>query len=133
MPSSGMLRHVALVRADISEECIASIIRVTRMGKLGMSASSHSISSQNALLLVTADVTSSPILVIFMMELIHSSETSVLTRATWHNVPEDGILYTYQICHATITCTSIIKDLGIYFDSKLHFNNHADYIFCECI
>jgi hypothetical protein len=35
MPSSGMLRHVTLVRTDISEERIASIIRVTRIGKLG--------------------------------------------------------------------------------------------------
>jgi hypothetical protein len=29
MPSSGMLRHVAFVRTDVSEESIASIIRVT--------------------------------------------------------------------------------------------------------
>jgi hypothetical protein len=35
MPSSGMLRHVALVSTDISEECITSIIRVTRIGELG--------------------------------------------------------------------------------------------------
>jgi hypothetical protein len=35
MPSSGMLRHVALVRADVSEEPSASIIRVTRIGVLG--------------------------------------------------------------------------------------------------
>jgi hypothetical protein len=35
MPSSGMLRRVALVRTDISEEHIASIIRFTRIGELG--------------------------------------------------------------------------------------------------
>jgi hypothetical protein len=34
MPYFGMLRHVDLVRTDVSEERIASIIRVTRMGKL---------------------------------------------------------------------------------------------------
>jgi hypothetical protein len=34
MPPSGMLRHVALVRTDVSEESIASIIRVTRIGVL---------------------------------------------------------------------------------------------------
>jgi hypothetical protein len=32
---SGMLRRVALVRTDVSEELNASIIRVTRIGELG--------------------------------------------------------------------------------------------------
>jgi hypothetical protein len=36
-------------------------------------------------------VTSSPILVILMMEAILSYETSVLTRATWRNIPADSI------------------------------------------
>jgi hypothetical protein len=35
MPSSGMLGRVALLRADVSEERSASIIRVTRTGELG--------------------------------------------------------------------------------------------------
>jgi hypothetical protein len=35
MPSSGMLRRVALVRTDVSEEPSASFIRVTRIGELG--------------------------------------------------------------------------------------------------
>jgi hypothetical protein len=35
MASSGMLRRVALVRADVSEEHSAPIIRVTRIGELG--------------------------------------------------------------------------------------------------
>jgi hypothetical protein len=30
-----MLRHVALVRTDVSEELSASFIRVTRIGELG--------------------------------------------------------------------------------------------------
>jgi hypothetical protein len=35
MESSGMLRLVALVKIDVSEELIASIIRMTRNGELG--------------------------------------------------------------------------------------------------
>jgi hypothetical protein len=34
MPSSGMLRLVALVRTDVSDTCIASILRVTRICEL---------------------------------------------------------------------------------------------------
>jgi hypothetical protein len=35
MVSSGVLRRVALVRTDVSEEVSASFIRVTRIGELG--------------------------------------------------------------------------------------------------
>jgi hypothetical protein len=35
MASSGMLRRVALVRADVSEELNSSFIRVTRIGEVG--------------------------------------------------------------------------------------------------
>jgi hypothetical protein len=35
MPYSGILCHVAHARTDDSEECSASIMRVTRIGELG--------------------------------------------------------------------------------------------------
>jgi hypothetical protein len=59
IPPSGILRRVAPVRIDGSQEHITSI---------------------------------SPILVTLIMEAIRSSETSALTRATWRNIPEHGIL-----------------------------------------
>jgi hypothetical protein len=37
MPSFGVLRRVALVRTDVSEERIASSIRVKAIGELGTS------------------------------------------------------------------------------------------------
>jgi hypothetical protein len=39
MASSGMLRRLALVRTDVSEEVSASIIRITRIGGLGTALS----------------------------------------------------------------------------------------------
>jgi hypothetical protein len=46
-------------------------------------------------LLVTADVPSLPILVTLMMEVIYSSEISILTRTTQHIIPEDSILHSH--------------------------------------
>jgi hypothetical protein len=97
MVSSGMLRRVALVRTDVAEERIASFIRVTRIGELGTTLAVTSLVfllSVLRLLVRASVVPSSPILVTLMKEALSYSETSVLTRATRRNIPEDTILQT---------------------------------------
>jgi hypothetical protein len=89
MVYSGMLHQVVLIRTDVSEELSASVFRVSRIGELGTMLAVTS----NRRTLVTANVVlSSPIIVTLMKDALSSSETSVLTRAAWCNIPEDAIL-----------------------------------------
>jgi cobalamin synthase len=88
-----MLRRVALVITDVSEKSIASVIRVTRIGELGTLVVTSSSMRQ---LLVTADIVPSSLIgVTLVMEVISSSETSALTRATRSNIPGDGNFHSH--------------------------------------
>jgi hypothetical protein len=80
-----MWLRVAIVRTDVSEEGIASMIKVTGIGELFLRSVLRLLVSANV-------VPSSPNLVNLMMEAIRPSEMSVSTRATGRDITEGGIL-----------------------------------------
>jgi hypothetical protein len=85
MVSSGMLLRVALVRTDVSKELSAYIIRVTRIDELGKTLAvtgNRRTLRRNTKYQYFA----------LRMEALSSSETSVPTKTTRRNIPEDGIL-----------------------------------------
>jgi hypothetical protein len=109
-----MLCRVALVRTDFSEERIASIIWVTRIGGLGTLAVTSNRSTLRR------------ILVTLMIEAIHYSETLVHTRATRRDIPEDGILHSYR--SEKLKSYIILHDSNCYLRSAIYqFQQIAQY------
>jgi hypothetical protein len=92
---------VALVKTDISEERIASIIRVTTISELGTTlavTSNYQLFLRSVLqLLVNPNaLPSSAILFTLKMDVIRSSETPVLIRATGRHIAEDVIRHSHR-------------------------------------
>jgi hypothetical protein len=75
-----------------SVEYIASIIMVERI-----SALRTTLAAASYLMSVTANVSSSLIIFTRMMEAIHSSETSVLTRTTLCHILKNEILHSHRL------------------------------------
>jgi hypothetical protein len=102
-----MLRRVALVTTDVSEELSASCNRVTRIDELGTTLAVTSkrgtfLRSVCRLLVTTSVVPRSPILVTLMKEELSFNEMSVLTRATWRNIPEYTTLHRWHLIYHTL-------------------------------
>jgi hypothetical protein len=91
-----MLRRDPLVRTDVCEERIVSIIRVTVF-----------LPSMLLLLVTVNVVPSSPILVALMMQAICSSEMPVFSRATHRHIPEDGIPQESIVFRETTRCSEV--------------------------
>jgi hypothetical protein len=110
MVSSGMLRRVALVRTYVSEELIASFMRLTRIGELGKT------------LAVSSVFLSSQILVSVMKEALSSSETSILPRATRRNIQEDAIRHSHPVKTSNLTNRNQTRKWYVPPKRLLYFN-----------
>jgi hypothetical protein len=104
-----MLRHVALVITGISEKFSASFIRI-RISEIGTTLAvtrnrrtlRRNTKYVRRLLVRASVVLSSPILVTLMKEALSSPEASVLTRATWRNITEEGAILHTEHCFSDI-------------------------------
>jgi hypothetical protein len=60
-----------------------------------------------------------------MMVALGFSETSVLARATWRNIPEDGILHTYSV-GSLRRAKHFLRDPAEYVSYSHHLRTDMD-------
>jgi hypothetical protein len=119
MVSSGMLRRVGLVRTDASKELCVSII------------TAFCISSQRVSVASYGFLPRSMIIVTLMKEVVSSFETSVLTKATRRNIPEDTILHIHIVNFRGFEIKRALRNLirrkqiniRTFFESAIEGNN----------
>jgi hypothetical protein len=85
--------EVWVVRTDVSEERIASIIRVVRIDELGTTLA---VTSNAFRMLVIANVVPSLLIFTLIMQARHSFEALLHSRATRSNISADGILLSHR-------------------------------------
>jgi hypothetical protein len=121
----GTLYRVTLVRTDVSDK-----VSSPSLGFVSVIGYYNSVTVEILLLDFSIEryclwskvlegicvnvVLSSQILFTLMMDVIHSSETSV-TRATWRNTQEDGIHHSHR--------HEILKSYSLYYTSYLQVIN----------
>jgi hypothetical protein len=91
MPSSGMLHRVTCMN-----RLFGRTFRLHYQGQLATEARCEEIHSIRSVLRLLTFFLGSRIIVTLMMEAIHPSETSVITRATWCYIPEDSTLHSHR-------------------------------------
>jgi hypothetical protein len=96
-----MLCRLSLVRTDVSEQLLRTVRR----------------------LLVTANVPSSPILVTLIMEVLSSSKSSILTRITWHNIPQDRFFTTDNTHISLLVCR--LTNFCLHYSRKPRWNGQS--------
>jgi hypothetical protein len=92
MTSSGMLRRVALVRTDVSEELSASFINVTRIGELGTTLTVTS-NRRTPLRCVTSQKTP-----FFIVTAVKTSDLTWCWGCYW-GPPVSGDTYNVRVCY----------------------------------
>jgi hypothetical protein len=55
------------------------------------------------------------------------------TKAISFSRKTNPLVYDYMLCRSSITRTDCIKDLDVLIDNKLHFHEHINHIFSQCI